>query len=57
MGFTVQKLVQGGLWITLASVGSGSQINALQCAQFWKSQHPQNVIRLTDNAGNVVATL
>lgn len=57
MGFTVQKLVQGGLWITLASVGGGSQINALQCAQFWKSQHPQNVIRLTDNTGNVVATL
>ena len=56
MSFTIQKLVCGGLWVTLASVGA-SVSNANQALQFWKSQSPQNIVRLIDCKGNVVAQM
>ena len=56
MSFTIQKLVYGGLWVTLASVGASAH-NANQALQFWKSQSPQNIVRLVDCNGNVIAQM
>ena len=56
MSFTIQKLVYGGLWVTLASVGASAP-NANQALQFWKSQSPQNIVRLVDCNGNVIAQM